>query len=125
MVNSHHRVGPPREQPPAEPRRICAQQDRQQQIDRRRDDVGLEGAEVARLDEVGGVGQLLGRDLRHTAEPSITITIWDDSAGQILLQRRQQHHVAEHLEPAHREADAGFDLARGVASMPARMISAA
>ena len=46
------------------------------------DEIDLEGAEVARLDQVGGIGQLLRRDLRHTAEPSMTMMICDDSAGQ-------------------------------------------
>ncbi|KAG0730775.1 hypothetical protein G6F55_014682 [Rhizopus delemar] len=60
----------------------------------------------------------------HTADPSITITICDDSAGQMRLSagfsttcRKTWKRVIARLAPA-----SYWPL--GVASMPARMISA-
>ena len=59
-----------------------------------------------------------------TAEPSMTMTICDDSAGQMRCSDGHQDDVAEGLERAScaRLAPAS-NWPRGVAWMPARMIS--
>ena len=84
---------------------------RQQQVKRGGDDKGLEGAEVAALDQVGGVAQLLGADLpahRRAQHDD------DDLAHQRrphLLQRGRQHHPCEGLHPVHGQAGSGLELA--------------
>jgi hypothetical protein len=71
--------------------------DRQRQVDEGGDDEGLERAEVAALDQVGGVAQLLRGDLPAHGRAQHHDDDLADQRRPHLLERRRQHHAHEDL----------------------------
>src|SRR5690606_20660829 len=104
--------GPP-EHARADQAEDLAEAEAEQQVDRRDDEIDLEAAEIARLDEVAGEGQLLRRDLRHHRGTQHDDDELRGQRGIDLLQSGQQHDMAEDLPASHREAEARLPLAPG------------
>ena len=81
------------------------------EIGQRHQQIDLEIAEIARRHEVGGIGQVLRRDLRHHRRAQHDD---DDLRRQRridLLECLLEDDMAQHLPLGHGEADAGLDMA--------------